>query len=144
MVVDEEIPLLNENQVVECLERHCIVPTRQRVQIGQMLLGCNQHLSADQVLDIANNDGVRVSKATVYNTLGLFARKGLLRQVVIDPSRIFYDTNTSPHHHFYNQDTGALSDIQQNMIPIEQLPSVPAGTLLEGVDIIIRVRSRKD
>jgi Fur family iron response transcriptional regulator len=78
----------------------------------------------------------------VYNTLGLFAGKGILRQVIIDPNRVFYDTNNSRHHHFYNVDTGQLSDIDSRRIPVDQLPSAPDGTVIDGVDIIIRVRQQ--
>ena len=142
MAAHEEIPLLDEKKAVECLAANDIVPTRQRVQIARMLLACKQHLSAEQVLEIADSAAIKVSKATVYNTLGLFARKGILRQVFIDPNRTFYDTNTSFHYHFYNQDTGKLSDIDQSRIPVDHLPEVPDGTTLDSVEVIIRVSSK--
>ena len=82
-----------------------------------------------------------VSKATVYNTLGLFASKGLIREVIVDPTRVFYDPNTSDHHHFYNVDTGELQDIDVADVQVSQLPELPAGTVTDGVDVIIRVRS---
>jgi Fur family iron response transcriptional regulator len=77
----------------------------------------------------------------VYNTLGLFAEKGILREVNVDPSRVFYDTNRSNHHHFYNVDSGELSDIDTGQVPVDQLPTPPQGTVLDGVDVIIRVRN---
>ena len=89
---------------------------------------------------MTNSAGHRVSKATVYNTLGLFARKKILREVIIDPNRVFYDTNNSKHHHFYNVETGLLSDIDAQKIPVEQLPEAPGGTIVDGVEVIIRVR----
>ena len=82
----------------------------------------------------------RVSKATVYNTLGLFARNGLVREVIVDPTRVFYDPNTSDHHHFYNIDTGELLDINTSELRISDLPELPEGTVAAGVDVIIRVR----
>ena len=78
-----------------------ITPTQQRLHIGQFLFSKLQHLSADQVFDQVNRNSERVSQATVYNTLSLFVEKGLLHQIVVDPSKVFYDTNPSKHHHFY-------------------------------------------
>lgn len=134
------IQLLDEASAAERLRAAGIQPTRQRLRIAQVLLTGNQHLSADQVLEKVNHIGKPVSKATVYNTLGLFADKGILREVIIDPSRVFYDTNSTPHHHVYNTATGELSDIASHCILTEPLPELPAGTELEGVDVVIRVR----
>ncbi|MEJ2346916.1 MAG: Fur family transcriptional regulator [Gammaproteobacteria bacterium] len=131
---------LGREAVVELLKEHAIQPTQQRMEIAQILFARPQHLSADQVLAAVNADGSLVSKATVYNTLGLFAEKGLVREVIVDPNRVFYDSNTSTHHHFYNVDTGALTDIDADEVAINGLPSLPAGTLAEGVEVIIRVR----
>ena len=135
--------MLSEDEAAERLREYNILPTQQRLRIARALLIRDQHLSADQVLDMVNAVGSRVSKATVYNTLGLFARKGILREVIIDPSRVFYDTNNSNHHHFYNVDTGELSDIEPGQIPVEQLPDAPAGTVVDGVEVVIRVRSER-
>ena len=132
--------MLGEEAAAERLREYDILPTLQRLQIARVLLTCDQHLSADRVLEMLNEAGNRVSKATVYNTLGLFARKGILREVIIDPNRVFYDTNNSAHHHFYNTDTGELSDIDSQKIPVEQLPEAPEGTVIEGVEVVIRVR----
>ena len=136
------VPVLSEAEASERLQQYDILPTQQRLQIAQVLLTRDQHLSADQVLDLVNAAGNRVSKATVYNTLGLFARKGILREVIVDPSRVFYDTNNGPHHHFYNVDSGELSDIDAARIPVEQLPEAPEGTRVDGVEVVIRVRDR--
>ena len=124
------------------LEDHDIQPTQQRIEIAQILFAQDQHLSAEQVLNAVNQLGATVSKATVYNTLGLFADKGLVRQVIVDPSRVFYDSNTSEHHHLYNSDTGMLMDIDARQISIQHLPELPEGVVAEGVDVIIRVRSQ--
>jgi Fur family iron response transcriptional regulator len=136
--------ILSEEEATARLQEYDILPTQQRLQIARILLTGDQHLSADQVLDLVNAAGNRVSKATVYNTLGLFARKGILREVIVDPSRVFYDTNNGPHHHFYNVDTGELSDIDATRIPVEQLPEAPDGTLIDGLEVVIRVRERSD
>jgi Fur family iron response transcriptional regulator len=135
------ISLLSEDEAAARLREHDILPTQQRLQIAQVLFTRDQHVSAEQVLDMVNTTGNGVSKATVYNTLGLFAEKGILREVNVDPSRAFYDTNRSNHHHFYNVDTGELSDIETGKVPVDQLPVPPQGTVLDGVDVIIRVRN---
>ena len=141
-MADLAIQPLGEEEVSERLQAHGILPTQQRLQIAQVLLTRDQHLSADQVLELVNSTGSRVSKATVYNTLGLFAHKGILREVNVDPSRVFYDTNNTAHHHFYNIDTGELSDIDPSEIPVDQLPDAPPGTALDGVEVIIRLRAK--
>lgn len=128
------------NTIVQMLVTRGIAPTQQRVQIAAVLLSKSQHLSADQVMHIVNRDSNVASKATVYNTLGLFARKGLVREVIIDPSKVFYDSNTSSHHHFYNVTSGELVDIASNELEISKLPQPPNGTECEGIDVIIRVR----
>ena len=134
--------ILDEDQAANRLRDYGILPTRQRVQIARVLLTGDQHLSADQVLDLVKETGSRVSKATVYNTLGLFADKGILREVNVDPNRVFYDTNNSVHHHFYNIDSGELSDIDPGQVPVDQLPEAPEGSVVDSVEVIIRVRQR--
>ncbi len=118
-----------------------ISPTAQRVEIAGILLCERQHLSADQVLTRLNENGAAVSKATVYNTLGLFAERGLVRQVIVDPTKVFYDSNVEAHHHFYNVDNGTLIDVDAAELPLEQLPRAPTGTVAEAVDIVIRIRN---
>lgn len=130
--------------VDELLSSHDISPTQQRRQIARIMFACPQHLSAEQILDRVNAEDHVVSKATVYNTLGLFTRKGLLREVVVDPSKTFYDSNTRPHHHYFNLSTGMLSDIDDEQLALIQPPSPPAGTELAGVDIIVRLRNKDE
>ncbi len=134
---------LTKEEVVDLLRARGITPTQQRVDIARILFARPQHLSADQVLAAVNAERAHVSKATVYNTLGLFARKRLVREVIVDPSRVFYDSNTRPHHHFYNVDRHTLTDVDEQMVSIETLPTPPADTELDGVDVIIRVRDRQ-
>ena len=125
------------------LSRHGVVPTPQRIEIAEILLDRPQHLSADQILDALRQKGSRVSKATVYNTLHLFGERGLVREVIVDPTRTFFDSTTRPHHHFYNVDTGELSDIPDDQIKMMELPSLPPGTEQESVEVLIRVRDQK-
>ena len=135
---------LNKDDVGALMQEHGITPTPQRVEIAQILFAKPQHLSAEQVLTQVNDTRVHVSKATVYNTLGLFARKGLIREVIVDPAKVFYDPTTIPHHHFYNVDTGSLVDIDADSVELKSLPELPQGTTAAGVDVIIRVRSQPE
>jgi len=125
--------------VVSMLRNSGITPTHQRIRIGEMLFSCKQHLSADQVLAAVNQEGGEVSKATVYNTLGVFAQHGLVREVIVDPSKVFYDSNLSKHHHLYYSDSGKLEDIANENIEISKLPKLPDDLHIEDVDVIIRV-----
>jgi len=124
------------------LQTHGILPTKQRLGIAAVLFEHDQHLSADQVQEKVNHKYDRVSKATVYNTLNLFARQGLVREVVVNPSKVFYDTNTHAHHHFYNVDSGELMDIPETDLKVSRTPKSPRGTVTEGVDIVVRIRNQ--
>lgn len=128
------------SDIISRLRSSNITPTHQRVLIGEALFEKAQHVSAEQVLAMVNKDNEEVSKATVYNTLGLFAQKGLINEVIIEPSKVFYDTNLVKHYHLYHTDSGKLEDIGSDQIKINQLPDIPQGTALEDVDIIIRLR----
>ena len=130
------------DQLVDMLRRHGINPTHQRLEIAHTLFSRGEHLSADQVLAAVNDRHSETSKATVYNTLKLFLEKRLIREVIADPSKTFYDPNTERHHHLYNVDTGELTDIEAAGIAVHGLPELPEGTVAEGVDIIVRIRSR--
>ncbi len=85
----------------------------------------------------------QVSKATVYNSLKLFAEHGLIRQVNVHSERLIYDSNMRPHHHFYNVDTGELTDFDPQEVDIAQIPQPPEGTIAEGVEIVIKVRNAR-
>lgn len=134
---------MNRQEVEKRLEAHGVMPTPQRVDVASILLERPQHLSAEQILERLRARGSRVSKATIYNTLKLFSDRGLAREVNVDPSRLFYDSTTHPHHHFYNVDTGELSDIPQDQVAIMDLPALPAGTEQESVELLIRVRDKR-
>ncbi len=128
--------------IVEIPHDRGISATPQRVEIAAIMLEEKQHLSADQILTRLAEVEAAVSKATVYNTLGLFAERGLVREVVVDSTKVFYDSNTIEHHHFYNVDDGTLIDFPSEAIVIDQLPAAPAGTQTESVDVVIRVRNK--
>src|SRR3569833_317289 len=132
---------LNKEQVGALLRQHGISPTQQRVEIASILFAQPQHLSAEQVLTHVNDgDQPRVSKATVYNTLGLFARKGLIREVIVDPTKVFYEPTTVPHHHFFNVDTGTLMVIPADAVALGALPALPPGTVAEGEGVFFCLR----
>ncbi|MFZ9053563.1 MAG: Fur family transcriptional regulator [Woeseiaceae bacterium] len=123
-------------------DRHNILMTPQRVEIASVLLERPQHLSADQIIDKLRVNGSAVSKATVYNTLNLFSQRGLIKEVMVDPVRKFYDSTTHAHHHFYNVDSGQLSDIPDEQVRFQDLPELPEGTERESVEVLIKVRDR--
>jgi Fur family iron response transcriptional regulator len=133
-------PLLRRDEIPALLHGHGITPTQQRVEIAAILLECKQHLAADQVIARLGEADASVSKATVYNTLGLFAERGLVREVMVDATRVFYDSNTAPHHHFFDVDDGELTDFPSDAVRIERLPALPPGTVADSVDVVIRVR----
>lgn len=124
------------------LEEAGILPTQQRLDIARAILARPQHLSADQLLALVNQSSAGVSKATVYNTLSLFARKGIVREIVVDPNRVFFDSNRDAHCHIYNEDSGELTDICADGLLSEALPELPDNTELVNIDVIIRVRRR--
>lgn len=132
--------LISDAEVEALLRNHNINPTSQRVEIAQLLFSRCEHMSAEEVFSLVNGAIARVSKATVYNTLGLFAERGLIREVIADPERVFYDPNTAPHHHFFDTTTGKLMDIPAEEVRISALPALPDGMRMEGVEVIVRVR----
>ena len=131
---------ITREAVAERLRAHGIVPTHQRIEIAFVLFERCEHLSADQILALVNARHAETSKATVYNTLRLFLEKKVVRELIVDPSRVFYDPNTTPHHHFYDVVTGQLTDIPAEAVRVEHLPQPPAGAVIDGVDVIIRTR----
>lgn len=104
------------------LAQHEIISTEQRLEIAAVLFATRQHISAEALLERVNRGEVLVSKATIYNTLSLFAAHGLVREVKVDPCKVFYDSNPLPHHHFYDTTTGELTDFKPEAIEISRLP----------------------
>lgn len=135
-----EAKVRDHTEIHAWLQGHGINPTSQRIEIARLFSSGCVHLSAEDVFTHVNVDGRRVSKATVYNTLSLFVEKGLIRQVMVDPSKIFYDSNTASHHHFYDMDTGELTDIDAADVEVSGLPPLPTNASLEGVDVVVRLR----
>jgi Fur family transcriptional regulator, iron response regulator len=127
-----------ERRLAECGIR----PTAQRVRIAALLLSAPQHLSAEQILAQLRALEARVSKATVYNTLNLFAAHGLIRQLSVDGARAWFDSNVDPHYHFHDLTTGALIDVPVPAVEFSRLPQPPPGTEVAGIDLVIRLRKK--
>lgn len=116
-------------------------PTRQRLELAGLLFRQgDRHLTAESLHDEAQASGIGVSLATVYNTLNQFTEAGLLRQVVVDAARSYFDTNTCEHQHFYCEDENRLIDIPGDSIAVAGVPTPPKGTRIERVDVVIRLR----
>ena len=127
-----------ERRLADCGIR----PTAQRVRIAALLLSAPQHRSAEQILASLRGAGTRVSKATVYNTLNLFAERGLIRQLSVDGSRAWFDSNVDPHYHFHDESSGALIDVPVPAVEFSRLPAPPPGTEVTGIDLVIRLRKK--
>ena len=119
-----------------------IRPTAQRMRIATLLLSEPQHLSAEQILANLRSSGARVSKATVYNTLNLFASHGLIRQLSVDGARAWFDSNVDAHYHFHDVASGALIDVPVPDVEFSRLPPPPPGTEVDGIDLVIRLRRK--
>jgi len=125
------------------LKRHGLRPTRQRLALAKLLFaGGKRHVTAEALHEEARSQGAGVALATVYNTLHQFTAVGLLREVVVDPSRSYFDTNTTDHHHFFYEDSGRLEDLALGAVRVSELPRPPAGTTISRVDLVIRIAGR--
>ncbi len=120
-------------------------PTRQRLALAKLLFdGGHRHLTAEQLHAEAMGAEVRVSLATVYNTLHQFNDAGLLREVVVEAGRSYFDTNMDDHHHFYIEDSGELQDVDREKVVLSTLPEAPDGMKVSRVDVVIRLASAND
>jgi Fur family iron response transcriptional regulator len=118
-------------------------PTRQRLALARLLFdNGDRHVTAERLHEEAQAASMGVSLATVYNTLHQFTTAGMLREVVVESGRAYFDTNTSDHHHFYRAADGHLEDIAGERVAVANLPQPPAGMAIERVDVIIRVKSQ--
>jgi Fur family iron response transcriptional regulator len=116
-------------------------PTRQRVELASLLFrDCDRHVTAESLHDEVTSIGVKVSLATVYNTLHQFTQAGLLRQVIVDAARSYFDTNTGDHQHFFLEKEGLLIDIPGETIAVAGVPTPPPGLAVDRVDVVVRVK----
>lgn len=115
-------------------------PTRQRLSLAKLLFeGGDRHVSAEDLHAEALTNRIQVSLATIYNTLHQFTSAGLLREVVVEPGRSYFDNNITPHHHFFVEGEGRLMDIPADKVALSQLPEPPAGMKVARVDVIVRL-----
>ncbi len=130
--------------LVDRLKQAGLRPTRQRLALAKLLFDPgHRHVTAEQLHVEAQGANVRVSLATVYNTLHQFTAQGLLREVVVEAGRSYFDTNTGDHHHFYFQETGELQDVCGSDVEVARLPAPPDGQRLARVDVVIRLAPRR-
>ncbi len=116
-------------------------PTRQRLALAKLLFGGeDRHITAEILHAEAQAEKIRVSLATVYNTLHQFTDAGMLREIVVDASRSYFDTNTGDHHHFYFEKHGELFDVPDNSISIDKYPDAPEGMAIKSVDVVVRLQ----
>lgn len=127
-------------RVIEMLKAANLRPTRQRIALAKLLFdGGNRHVTAEQLHEEANAESAAVSLATVYNALHQFTAAGLLREVVVEPGRSYFDTNTEDHHHFYVEDESLLVDIPSEAVTVSSVPEPPTGTQIRRVDVVVRL-----
>lgn len=130
------------SEVLERLRAADLRPTRQRLALARLLFDSDyRHVTAERLHEEALEANIRVSLATVYNTLHQFTDAGLLREIVVDYGRSYFDTNTSDHHHFFHEPSGRLEDIPPGEVVVAEVPAPPDGTRIRRVDVIVRVSS---
>ena len=128
------------SQALDRLRNAGLRPTRQRLALAKLLFDDHdRHITAEILHGEALDANVRVSLATVYNTLHQFTSAGLLREIVVDAQRSYFDTNTGDHHHFYFEENGMLTDISDDMMSLTKVPEAPEGMAIKSVDIVVRV-----
>ena len=142
MKANSQDPVTSSGGIFARLQACGIRATAQRMQIAELLLGAPQHLSAEQITEALQGRGVEVSKATVYNTLNLFAARGLIRQLAVDDTRSWFDSNVQPHYHFHDEATGALTDVALPEVEFSRLPQIPEGMEVASLDLVIRLRPK--
>ncbi len=134
-----------ENQRgTEWLKGAGLRPTRQRLSLARLLVGDgnDRHVTAESLYDAAAHEGDKVSLATVYNTLRAFCDAGLLREIMVDGAKSYFDTNMSDHPHFFWEDTQELMDAPRDQLEISNLPDAPQGAEISKVDVVIRLRRK--
>ncbi len=133
---------VDTNDFVELVRQAGLRPTRQRLSLArQLFMNGDRHVTAERLHSESLDQGISVSLATVYNTLHQFTNAGLLRELVVDAGRSYFDTNVSAHHHLYFEETGELRDVPGDNVAIENLPMLPHGMKVSRIDVIIRVKN---
>lgn len=136
----------SETEAKSLLRSYGISLTKQRLLIAQYLFSKHQHVSAESLHHELCQSGNQISKATVYNTLGLFVKKDLLHEVIIDGYQRYFDSNLTSHHHIYNMDTEDLIDLtcSEHLFDHFKQHHLPEKTELEAIDIVIKVKNKSN
>ena len=132
------------NQYVNKLRSSGLRPTKQRLMISKLLFGQKKtlHFTIENLIKlIKKNMNQRISLATVYNTVNAFKKKGYLREIPLEGNKTFFDTNTSSHHHFYDEDKEQLIDINNEKISVNNIPASPSGKSIKSIEVMVRIES---
>ncbi|HEX4949677.1 MAG TPA: transcriptional repressor [Blastocatellia bacterium] len=113
-----------KDDVIKILNDYGIQPSAQRVAVAEYVLTTDEHPSADQVFAKVASNFPMISRATIYNTLNLFVEKGLLRELHIAAGRVVFDPKLAQHHHFINEETGEITDIEGAQLRVSNLNSL--------------------
>ncbi len=128
------------SKALKCLQDVNLRPTRQRLALAKLLFDeHDRHVTAEALHHEVNETGAKVSLATIYNTLHQFTQAGLLKEVIVDSNRTYFDTNVSDHHHIYFKDEEQLHDIPANDLVISSLPQIPSGKKISGVSVVVHM-----
>ena len=129
-------------KTIEFLKKNNISPTKQRVDLAEIIFREKQHFTAADLIEVVAQTGLRISQATIYNTLCLFEKKNILKTIDLQNDCKFYDTNLSPHHHLYNTSTNILTDIKEEEINFSRLPNIPKSLVIEKTEVLIKVKNK--
>jgi Fe2+ or Zn2+ uptake regulation protein len=130
-----------KRDVADLLDQHGIRPSAQRVAVARYVLNTEEHPSADQVLAHVVARFPHISRATVYNTLHLFAKKGLLREFHLAEGKTVFDPNTGKHHHFIDERTGAIHDIPWDDLKVSNVEGLK-GYEVSDYQVVLRGKAR--
>jgi Fur family iron response transcriptional regulator len=134
-------PAVTRPEIRTLLRRSGLRPTRQRMALAEILFGRgHRHISAESLHDEATIEKVPVSLATIYNTLHQFTEAGLLREVAVDGSKTYFDTNIGDHHHFFVEDSNEVIDIPDGEMGVGNIPTPPPGYEISRIDVVVRLR----
>lgn len=131
-----------EHKYSDLLKRNNIMPTKQRLELAEIIFKKHQHFTANELIDRIKNYSLPISQATIYNTLCTFESKGLLKMIDIQNNCKFYDTNLKSHHHVYNISSNKLTDIDVDKVEFSKLPEIPKNVILEHTEVLIKVRNK--
>jgi Fur family iron response transcriptional regulator len=140
-----DVAIMQTHEIINSLRDAGLRPTRQRLALAELLFrGGDRHVTAELLHDEAVKADIPVSLATVYNSLNQFKDAGLLREVAIDGTKTYFDTNTKNHQHFYFEATGRLTDIPGGALQVAGIPDLPDGTEISRIDVVVRLAGDPD